>query len=746
MTVRVRFAPSPTGIPHVGNIRTALFNWLFARHEGGKFVLRIEDTDQTRLDPHALEAILESLRWLGLDWDEGPEIGGPYGPYFQSERLEHYRLAAEELIAKDSAYRCYCSPERLEQVRAEQMRRKEPPRYDRRCRNLSEAECKEEESKGIVPVVRFKTPLSGKTGFDDIVRGHVAFENETLDDFVLLKSDGYPTYHLANVVDDHLMEISHVLRAEEWLPSTPRHLLLYSALGYAPPLFAHLPMILGRDRAKLSKRHGAVSLLEYKRQGYLPEAMFNFLGLLGWSLDDHTEIISREEFVRNFSLERIVKNPAIFDVQKLEWMNGVYMRKKPEEDLVEVIQDQINEEGRKEEEEIDRLIPDGAQDEIENMAKAAGAERVRDATREYERLLKDFLKNQALLLDGPRKARVERTIDHWDTYLTQARFNAIAASLPQVKSMIEESVRQARRWIREYAKPPDPRLAYRKVEEHERVIKDFLKNYPSLLDASRKEQIEKTLDQWNQRLDKADFASISASIPALTLTINDGVKKNRLAEAYLGPSKETGGLAAEQIDRLLKSLDASSEEAQRAARTQMNDIASVIKDRVKRESDIVLATGFFFVEGPPDYDPKDLLGKRFAGKPEEARKVLEAARERLSAVEPWEDQGLADTLRPLAEELNLKNRRPFYADTGCCDRADRDAPTVRDYENPWSRTFAIPHRRRHSPPRLIRLRAAASHGKLAPQLGSRLVVGQRTLDPYAGVRILPPQPEWAPIV
>jgi len=343
MTARVRFAPSPTGIPHVGNIRTALFNWLFARHEGGSFVLRIEDTDQTRLVSEALDAILASLRWLGLGWDEGPEVGGPYGPYFQSERLERYHRAADELIAKDAAYRCYCSPERLEQVRAEQMRRKEPPRYDRRCRNLSQAERAQEEAKGITPVVRFKTPLSGRTEFDDAVRGRVAFENETLDDFVILKSDGFPTYHLANVVDDHLMEISHVLRADEWLPSTPRHLLLYAALGYAPPVFAHLPMILGPDRAKLSKRHGAVSLLEYKRQGYLPEAMFNFLGLLGWSLDDHTEIISREEFIRHFSLERIVKNPAIFDVEKLTWMNGVYIRQLPVERLAELLGERLEE-------------------------------------------------------------------------------------------------------------------------------------------------------------------------------------------------------------------------------------------------------------------------------------------------------------------------------------------------------------------------------------------------------------------
>jgi glutamyl-tRNA synthetase len=337
VTVRVRFAPSPTGEPHVGNVRTALFNWLFARHEGGQFVLRIEDTDQTRKVPGAVETILQGLRWLGLDWDEGPEVGGPHGPYFQSERLEHYHAAAEKLLEAGQAYRCYCSPERLEQVRAEQQRRREPPRYDRHCRDLSEAERQQREAGGATAVIRFKTPLSGETSFHDLVRGDVTFDNSTLDDFVIIKSDRYPTYHLAVVVDDHLMGITHVLRAEEWLPSAPRHLLLYQALGYEPPLFAHLPMVLGKDRARLSKRHGATSVLDYKEQGFLPEAMFNFIGLLGWSLDDRTEIISREQFIEHFSLERIVKSAAIFDIDKLYWMNGVYMRSLPVERLAELL-------------------------------------------------------------------------------------------------------------------------------------------------------------------------------------------------------------------------------------------------------------------------------------------------------------------------------------------------------------------------------------------------------------------------
>ena len=333
--VRVRYAPSPTGLPHVGNIRTALFNWLFARHSKGQFIVRIEDTDVARWVKGAIEAILESLRWLGLDWDEGPEVGGDYGPYFQSQRLDIYRTVVQQLVKEGHAYHCYCSPQRLEQMRGEQVRRKEPPRYDRRCRNLSAKERTRLEIQGITPVIRFKTPLSGETKFRDLVRGQIVFDNRTLDDFVLLKSDGYPTYHLANVVDDHLMEISHVLRADEWLSSTPRHVMLYEALGYEPPLFAHLPMILGPDRSKLSKRHGAISVLDYRDQGYLPQAVANFLALLGWSLDDKTELISRDQLVRHFSIQRIGKTGAIFNIDKLDWMSGVYIRQLDVDDFLE---------------------------------------------------------------------------------------------------------------------------------------------------------------------------------------------------------------------------------------------------------------------------------------------------------------------------------------------------------------------------------------------------------------------------
>ncbi len=317
--VRLRFAPSPTGYPHLGNIRTALFNWLFARHQRGIFVLRIEDTDIARKVEGAVDIILDSLRWLGLDWDEGP--------YFQSQRLSIYHETAQRLLHENHAYLCYCSPERLEAMRQEQMKRRQPPKYDRRCRDLTQQERSELKAAGVAPVIRFKTPLEGETTFHDLIYGRVTFKHDTLDDFVLLKSDGYPTYHLANIVDDHLMAISHVLRAEEWLSSTPRHVLLYQALGWQAPQFAHLPMILGPDRAKLSKRHGATNINEYQKEGYLPDAMINFLALLGWSLDDRTEILSRDELIRHFSLERVGKTAATFNKEKLEWMNGVYLRR-----------------------------------------------------------------------------------------------------------------------------------------------------------------------------------------------------------------------------------------------------------------------------------------------------------------------------------------------------------------------------------------------------------------------------------
>lgn len=320
----------------MGNIRSALFAWLFARSTGGVFAVRIEDTDQERRIPGSEERILDSLRWLGIEWDEGPDIGGPYGPYVQSQRLEGYGEAAEKLVELDAAYYCYCTSERLDAIRAAQQKRNVPTGYDRRCRNLSAEEREQEEAEnGEHRVVRFKTPLSGRTTFNDVIRGDVSWENRLIDDFVILKSDGFPTYHLANVVDDVAMEITHVIRGDEWMSSAPRHAMIYEAFGYTPPVFAHLPLILGSDRTKLSKRHGSVSLLDYRDEGFLPEAMLNFLALLGWSLDDKTTQMTRDELIAGFSLDRVSASPAMFDREKLEWLNGVYIREMAPEAFVE---------------------------------------------------------------------------------------------------------------------------------------------------------------------------------------------------------------------------------------------------------------------------------------------------------------------------------------------------------------------------------------------------------------------------
>jgi glutamyl-tRNA synthetase len=337
MTVRTRYAPSPTGDPHLGNVRTALFDWLLARRNGGQFILRIEDTDQARYVEGGVENLMAALRWLGLDWDEGPDAGGPVGPYVQSQRLEIYREHADILIASDHAYQCYCSPERLDEVRKAQQARKEPPRYDRHCRDLTPEQREDALASGVTPVVRFKTPLAGETRTLDALRGEVVFQNSTLDDFVILKSDGYPTYHLAAMVDDHLMGITHVLRDESWLPSAPRHFLIYEAFGWDPPVFAHVSRVLGSDKGKLSKRHGAHSVLEYRDQGYLPQALVNFLALLGWSLDDHTDIMSLQTLIENFGVERLIPNPAVFNAEKLLWMNGIYIREMATEELAEAV-------------------------------------------------------------------------------------------------------------------------------------------------------------------------------------------------------------------------------------------------------------------------------------------------------------------------------------------------------------------------------------------------------------------------
>ncbi|MDI6760247.1 MAG: glutamate--tRNA ligase [Candidatus Brocadiaceae bacterium] len=342
--IRVRFAPSPTGPIHLGNARTALFNWLFVRHNGGVFILRIEDTDVTRSDPRYTQLIMDDLRWLGMDWQEGPDVGGPYGPYVQSQRLPIYQDSAEKLLEEGKAYPCYCTQSELEERRKAALARGRPPRYDNRCRNLSEAEKKAFEAEGRKPSLRFLVgsgpatiPPGEKLVFEDMIRGKLEFNLSVLGDFVIMKADGTPSFHMAVVVDDALMKVTHVIRGEDHLSNTPLHILLFEALGFPRPRYAHLPMIAGEEGDLLSKRAGALSIQDYRRQGYLPEALVNYMLLLGWSPGQKQEKIAPEKAVEKFDIHHISKSPAHFDPKKLDWLAEKYLRQADPERLIELI-------------------------------------------------------------------------------------------------------------------------------------------------------------------------------------------------------------------------------------------------------------------------------------------------------------------------------------------------------------------------------------------------------------------------
>ena len=323
--MRVRFAPSPTGYLHVGGLRTALFNYLVARQSGGEFILRIEDTDQNRKVTGAVQNLIDSLRWAGLDYDEGPDKDAQHGPYFQSQRLDIYHRHIDQLVAENKAYYCFCSPERLEDLRKSQIASKHQPGYDGHCRHIPISEAAER-AKNEPHVVRMRIPETGELKFTDRVRGKITYPLNQMDDQVLLKTDRFPTYHLANVVDDHYMQVNMVIRGEEWLPSTPKHILLYQYLGWDVPEFAHLPLLLNEDRSKLSKRQGDVAVEDYRAKGILPEALLNFVALLGWNPGDDREMFTLDELVETFSLERVNKAGAVFNIEKLYWMNGQYLR------------------------------------------------------------------------------------------------------------------------------------------------------------------------------------------------------------------------------------------------------------------------------------------------------------------------------------------------------------------------------------------------------------------------------------
>ena len=341
---RLRFAPSPTGYLHVGGARTALFNWLYARRHGGTFVLRIEDTDVERSSADMVSGILDGLRWLGLDWDEGPEAGGDYGPYFQSQRLDRHRALAGELVASGHAYRCYCSPDRLKEERQRAEAAGGGWLYDRRCLSLTPEQLSDYQAAGAAPAIRFRVP-EGDTRFTDLVHGPIAFDRAHIEDFVILRSDGQPTYHLSVVADDVEMRITHVVRGDDHISNTPKHVMLFEALGSPVPQFAHVPLILGPDKKRLSKRHGATSVTEYERRGYLAEAMVNFLALLGWSPGTNQEIFTRDELIAQFALEGISGGNAVFNQEKLDWMNAQHVGRLANEAIIAMIRGDLESRG-----------------------------------------------------------------------------------------------------------------------------------------------------------------------------------------------------------------------------------------------------------------------------------------------------------------------------------------------------------------------------------------------------------------
>jgi glutamyl-tRNA synthetase len=430
MVPRVRFAPSPTGYLHVGGARTALFNWLYARGHGGTFVLRIEDTDVERSSAEMVDGILDGMRWLGLDWDEGPKVGGPYAPYFQSERLDRYRLMAERLVTDNHAYYCYCSADRLREKREEAEARGEAWKYDRHCLSLAPEELARLEEADAPRAIRFRVP-PGHTAFDDQVHGRIEFEHANIEDFVILRSDLHPTYHLSVVVDDVEMAVTHVIRGDDHISNTPKHVLLFAAFEAPVPKFAHVPLILGADKKRLSKRHGATSVMEYKRLGYLPEATVNFLALLGWSPGDDRELMSREELIAAFTLEGISGGNAVFNTEKLDWMNGQYIARLSSAELLAQVEPLLSEAD---------LWPVGADAE-----RRAWLLRVVELLRPRAKRLTDFVEQAAPFLRDTVEYEPEAVAKHLAVHGLDAHVAALVSALrttsPFDESHVEATVR-----------------------------------------------------------------------------------------------------------------------------------------------------------------------------------------------------------------------------------------------------------------------------------------------------------------
>jgi glutamyl-tRNA synthetase len=432
--VRVRFAPSPTGYLHVGGLRTALYNYLFAKHHDGTFILRIEDTDQSRKVEGAVENLIATLGWSGVHFDEGPGKDGGHGPYVQSQRLDIYHKYAEQLIQADKAYYCFCTPERLDEIRKQQMAKKLDPRYDRHCRTIPKEEAVRRKESGERFVVRMKVPVDGEMTFQDTIRGSVTFAYQLIDDQVLIKSDGFPTYHLAVVVDDHHMAVSHVIRGEEWLPSTPKHILLYRYFGWDLPIFAHLPLLLNPDKSKLSKRQGDVAVEDYRAKGFLPEAIINFVALLGWNPGDEREIFSLDQLVKEFSLERVGKSGAVFNVEKLNWLNFQHLRMKPDSEILAMLKDLLKQSP------FARLTYND-----EYLLSVIGA------MRERVTFVKDFIEKSPYFFQAPEQYELEVVKKRW-TKETPERLKILVQEFSKLTSTTKADYEAALHRVAEASK------------------------------------------------------------------------------------------------------------------------------------------------------------------------------------------------------------------------------------------------------------------------------------------------------
>lgn len=433
--IRVRFAPSPTGYLHIGGARTALFNWLYARHYQGTFVLRIEDTDRVRSTEEAVQAILDGMKWLGLDWDEGPEKGGEYGPYFQTERLSSYKYFVDQLLDSGNAYYCYCSPEELKNRRQDELAKGKVVIYDRRCLNLTLAEKRQFDKEGRKPSIRLKMP-DKKIIVQDLIKGRMEFDSKLLSDFVIIKSDGIPTYNFAAAVDDILMKISLVMRGDDHISNTPKQIVIYQALGAPVPEFAHIPMIMGPDNTRLSKRHGATSVTEYQRLGFLPEAVVNYIAHLGWSSGTNQEIFTLQELIKYFTLDKISGHSAIFDMEKLNWFNGEYLKEMSDEKYVEKLLPFLRDANY-----VDSIL----NKEQENWLKTV-VSLMKTRVKNFRQFLEygdyffteDFIidKNAELVLkqDGIRNILEHlviglNKIDHWDQENIESKVREVAAQI-----------------------------------------------------------------------------------------------------------------------------------------------------------------------------------------------------------------------------------------------------------------------------------------------------------------------------